>query len=165
MEKIIELRQRIAELQAERAAIHRQRRSRDEVKSAVDAWLSSAEQQGRESLHLALERAMVGQSFTPCHVHGNAAVFDSHCAAPLSLDLGPLLVMILGKAAVKKSVSLFIDGLPEGLDPATRARRLAEIERDLYQLETEEEGRVVELENAGEPILRRPDARPEIILA
>lgn len=165
MEKLIQLRQRIAALQAERTEIDRQKRSREEVKSAMDTWLSSAEQQGREALHLALERVVVGQAFTPCHVHGTAAVFDSHCAAPLSLDLGPLLVMILGKAGVKKSLCVYLDGLPEGLDPESKASRLAEIEGELYQLETEEEARIVELEDAGEYFLRRPDARPEIILA
>lgn len=55
--------------------------------------------------------------------------------------------------------------LPDGLEPGAKTKRLAAIEAELLRLETEEEEIIVELEQAGETILRRADARPEIILA
>jgi hypothetical protein len=106
-----------------------------------------------------------GQAFAPLYVHGNAAVFQSPGAAPFSLDMGPLLISVLGKAAIKKTLSALVDELPDGLEPVAKAKRLAAIEAELLRLETEEEEIIVELEQAGETILRRADARPEIILA
>ncbi len=165
MEKINQLRVQIAGLKAERLTILRQGRNREEVRGCIDAWLSAAEQQGRDALQIACERALAGQAFTPCHVHGNAAVFEAPGAAPLSLDMGPLLLAILGKSAVKKALSGMVDALPEGLSPQDKVKRLKTIEDELYSLEVAEEAAIVDAELAGESVLRRPDARPEIILA
>ncbi len=79
--------------------------------------------------------------------------------------MGPLLISVLGKAAIKKTLSALVDELPDGLEPVAKAKRLAAIEAELLRLEIEEEEFIVELEQAGETILRRADARPEIILA
>ena len=76
-----------------------------------------------------------------------------------------LLISVLGKAAIKKTLSALVDELPDGLEPVAKAKRLAAIEAELLRLEIEEEEFIVELEQAGETILRRADARPEIILA
>ena len=83
----------------------------------------------------------------------------------MSLDLGPLLLALLGKAVAKKALSAYVDELPEGLAPKARASRLAAIESELHLLETSEEAAIVDAEQHGEVILRRADARPEIILA
>ena len=131
----------------------------------LDSWLANAEEQGRAALQLAVDRAMDGQAFAPLYAQGNAAVFQSPGAAPFSLDMGPLLISVLGKAAIKKTLSALVAELPDGLEPVAKAKRLAAIEAELLRLETEEEEIIVELEQAGETILRRADARPEIILA
>lgn len=165
MKTINQLREQIAGLKAERLAILRQGRSRDEVRSCIDAWLSAAEQQGHDALQIACDRALAGQAFNPCHIHGNAAVFEAPGAAPVSLDMGPLLLAFLGKSALKKALSGIVDVLPEGLSPQEKAKRLKTIEAELYSLEVAEEAAIVDAESAGESILRRPDARPEIILA
>jgi hypothetical protein len=143
----------------------RQRCSREQVRAILDSWLANAEEQGRAALQLAVDRAMDGQAFAPLYAQGNAAVFQSPGAAPFSLDMGPLLISVLGKAAIKKTLSALVDELPDGLEPVAKAKRLAAIEAELLRLEIEEEEFIVELEQAGETILRRADARPEIILA
>ena len=165
MQKLNELRRQISDRQAERLAIQRQRCSREQVKAILDSWLANAEEQGRAALQLAVDRAMDGQAFAPLYAQGNAAVFQSPGAAPFSLDMGPLLISVLGKAAIKKTLSALVDELPDGLEPVAKAKRLAAIEAELLRLEIEEEEFIVELEQAGETILRRADARPEIILA
>lgn len=165
MEPIIKFREQIAALQVERAAIQHQTRSRAEVKATLDAWLSAAEQKGHEGLRLACEQAAAGMAFTPCHVHGNAAVFASPGAAPVSLDLAPLLLALMGKTAVSNALAVYVDHLPEGLAPKARSSRLAAIERELQKLEVAEEAAIVEAEQQGKIIMRRVDARPEIILA
>lgn len=165
MEELNQLRTRIATLQAERDAINGLRRSREQVNGALDAWLSTAEVQGKAALQLAVDRAQAGQSFAPCHVQGNAAVFELPGAAPFSLDLGPLLIALMGKAVIQKRLAILIDALPDGMAPQEKAKRLAEIERELDEIEADEEALIVEIEQAGESVLRRADARPEIILA
>jgi len=165
MEQLNELRQQIHELQSERLTIIRQRCSREQVKAMLDSWLATAEKQGHAAPQLAVDRAMAGQAFAPLYAHGNAAVIQSPGAAAFSLELGPLLISILGKAAIKKSLLPLVEQLPDGLAPEAKAQRQAAIDAELLRLETEEEARIVELEQAGDHILRRPDARPEIILA
>ena len=102
MQKLNELRRQISDRQAERLAIQRQRCSREQVRAILDSWLANAEEQGRAALQLAVDRAMDGQAFAPLYAQGNAAVFQSPGAAPFSLDMGPLLISVLGKAAIKK---------------------------------------------------------------
>jgi Flp pilus assembly protein TadB len=165
MDTLNQLRERISELQSERASINALRRSREQVQATVDRWLSTAEAQGKAALQLAVDRAQAGQALAPCQVHGNAAVYQSPGAAPFSIDLGPLLVALVGKAAIHKRLSTLVDDLPDGLAPTAREQRLTAIDAELLRLETEEEARIVEMEQAGEPVLRRPDARPEIVLA
>lgn len=165
MDTLKQLRERIAALQTERASINALRRSREQVQATVDRWLSTAEAQGKAALQLAVDRVQAGQALAPCQVHGNAAVYQSPGAAPFSIDLGPLLVALVGKAAIQKRLATLVDDLPDGLAPTAREQRLTAIDAELLRLETEEEARIVEMEQAGEPVLRRPDARPEIVLA
>jgi hypothetical protein len=165
MQELNELRDQIHGLKTERLAILRQQCSREQVKAMLDSWLARSEEQGRMALQLAVDRAMAGQAFAPFYAHGNAAVIQSPGAAAFSLDLGPLFISVMGKAAVKKNLLVLVEQLPDGLELAAKAKRLEAIDADLLRLETEEEARIVEFELAGESILRRPDARPEVILA
>lgn len=165
MQELNELRDQIHDLKAERLAILHRQCSREQVKAMLDSWLATSEERGRMALQLAVDRAMAGQAFAPFYAHGNAAVIHSPGAASFSLDLGPLLISVLGKATVKKSLLALVEQLPDGLEPAAKAKRLEAIDAELLRLETEEEALIVQLEQAGESILRRPDARPEIILA
>jgi Flp pilus assembly protein TadB len=165
MDTLNQLRERIAALQTERASINALRRSREQVQATVDRWLSIAEAQGKAALQLAVDRAQAGQALAPCQVQGNAAVYQSPGAAPFSIDLGPLLVALVGKTAIQKRLAALVDDLPDGLAPTAKAQHLEAIADELLRLETEEEARIVEMEQAGETVLRRPDARPEIVLA
>lgn len=158
-------RHKIAALQAERSELLGLCRNRAMVMAAVDAWLAAAEAQGQAALELAVNRAQAGQAFAPCHIAGNAAVIEAPGAAPFSVDLGPLLVALIGAKPLRKHLAALVNELPEGLGPDAKAQRLHEIGAILDELEAAEEALIVELELAGEDVLRRADARPEIVLA
>lgn len=83
------------------------------------------------------------------------------------VDLAPLLVLLIGVDRVAKPLLSALDGLnlPEGMPTAERAAALATLNADLDALERAEEREVCRLESAGQRVVRRPDARPEIVLA
>ena len=162
---IVLIRQKIAELKQERIDVEAIKLSRHEVKALIDTWLADTEAAGTQALLVACQQAQAGRPLTPATVQGNAAVYQSPGAAPFSIDLGPLLLSVLGKGTIKKAIQPLLDYLPEGLDAPARAQRLAEIDAELLKLEIEEEAAIVGAEEAGETILRRPDARPDIVLA
>jgi hypothetical protein len=80
-------------------------------------------------------------------------------------DAGPLLVGLLGATSVKKALRGILEDLPAGLPLQQRECRLAELNNALLDLERQEEAMVREMEAQGLPVLRRADARPEVVLA
>lgn len=79
--------------------------------------------------------------------------------------LGPLLVLLCGKDRVSEVLTLAAEVVPEGPSLAERKQKLATLRDELDQLEREEERLIVEAEREGVRLMRRADARPEIVLA
>ncbi len=160
VEQVDALREKIVARQAERKALQAQARSRAEVVALVDEKVAEWGATGAKVATLALSCAAAGSTYSPLKVEGRA--FDLGRA---TVDLGALMVALLGAQAVRAALLRGIDDVPVGLDRKAKAARLAAIERELDTLEAEEEALIEQSEAEGEPIQRRPNARPEIVLA
>lgn len=152
------LRKRIAALQEERAELDQQKRSRAEVAAQLESLVASWGYTGTGMLTREAQRAATGAASEPLTLRTVAPVAAG--VAQINLNVGPLLVAILGTEAVKAALLASVCTIPEGMSSAARAARLAEISSELDKLETEEERICVE--TGAE---RRPDARAEIVLA
>ena len=145
----------IARLKEECEAVERARRPRAEAEAAA-----------REQI------AQLGRAWTP--TFGNMATPGAHIAEaserfklavqrdPLAFAaaIAPDRLLALVNASMD-DVYAQGDGLPE----AERISRLAALRAELHTAELEEESIIRGLEAAGVPAFRRPDARPEIVLA
>lgn len=83
-----------------------------------------------------------------------------------SLDLLPMLAWTMGdtiKAQLHAAIDARIDG-DQALTTEQRAEQLATIDAELEKLGREEEDLIAGIEAAGEPIERRGDAEPRVIL-
>lgn len=162
-DEVAALRERISALQAERQTLVFQARTRAEVRAEIEATVAHWQTIGAASLTRELQRAALGAAPDLLTAHGTGPAAGG--VAHVRLDLGPLLTAVLGPAAVRKALLATLDAVPEGMPAEARAARLAAIDADLEKLERDEE-RLVEMSQLdGDPIARRPDARPEIILA
>jgi hypothetical protein len=142
---LTELRSQIAQLQAERDQLAPWRKTRADAGAQLDAQVRRYAEQGAQ--HFATEAAR-------CARGGGADPFAVYVDGR-RVDLGPLLVGLLGAATVRKALAAALAQVPEDV-----TARVAEIERTLDTLEIEEEGLCV-----AHGLDRRPDARPEIVLA
>ena len=102
---------------------------------------------GHASLTRELEKAALGEPSEPLSLRG-------------VVNIGPLMVAMLGTDTVKAALMGYLGTLPEGTATAPRLARLQAIAIELDQLETDEESMV-----DANDLERRPDARPEIVLA
>ena len=149
MIKLENLRTQIETLQAEKLAIESQPRSRTEVAAYAKNYVADLVKAARSEAHLFLARVSVGGS----HYAQNT---DIPAVLSSGANADALLAFLLAD----------IDLVPLGLEPAEKAKRLAAIEASLYALEVIEEACIDEIELAtGQFVPRRPDARPEIVLA
>jgi hypothetical protein len=158
-EQVNDLRRKRAPLYAEYCELLRQRRSRAEVVGLLDFVIEQTKARAKELRSLDLRRLAFG---------GNRpALFDllGFHGTEFSADIGALVVSLVGGEKVRATWLETIDEIPEGLSASEKAKRLAVITRELDRLEAEEERLIVQSEQEGEPIARRADARPEIILA
>jgi len=145
MRKIETLRARIAIVQAERAALLRQKRNRAQVIQAIDDLVQHWAAEGADTVARELLRAAEGGPPDPLR---------------LKTDMGPMFAMLLGADAVRAALLSGIEAVPVGFDAQDRADKLVTLGVELDRLEKDEE-RLCEAEG----IDRRPDARPEIVLA
>lgn len=163
-EEIEALRARIAALQAERQTIVLQARTRAEVRAEIERTVTHWQERGAAALARELQRAALGAAPDLLTAHGTGSAAGG--VAHVRLDMGPLLTAVLGPAAVRKALVGALDAVPEGMPAEARATRLAEIDAEIDDLEKREEALICDAETLeGVEILRRPDARPEIILA
>ena len=162
---IAALREQIATLQAEQRTLQGQPLWRGDVELQIRGLVHHLHALGSEALSRELERSAAGAFPTPFHVQGNLPIGQVNGVAPFSVDLGPLLVALLGEEAVLATLLKNKAIIPVGLKPAERTARLAAIAAELDRLEVEEEALIESSEMFGEQITRRRDARPEIILA
>lgn len=143
------LRNQIETLQAERLTIESQPRSRSEVVDYARKYIANLVKEARSEAHAFLVRVSAGGSS-----------YAQHTDMPAVLSSGA------NADAVLSFLLADFDLVPVGLEPAEKARRLAAIEDRLYALETLEESEIDKIEFAtGQYVPRRPDARPEIVLA
>lgn len=161
-EEVAALRERITALQAERRTIELQARTRGAVRAEIERTVTDWQERGAAALTREVQRAALGATPDLLAVHGAGSAAGG--VAHVRLDLGPLLVSVLGAAAMRKALFATLEQVPEGLDAAARAARLVEIDAELDRLEAQEEQAIEMSELDGDPIERRGDARPEIVL-
>ncbi|GAB3647342.1 hypothetical protein [Ramlibacter alkalitolerans] len=157
--QVAALRTQIAELQRERDALQRQRRSRAEVAAAVDQQIKEWAERGRGAFARAVVQLSEGLAASPVVLRTTGGA-DGVAHA----DLGPFLVACVGEVKVREAYLASLADMPEGLPRAARDTRLREIASRLDDLELQEEELVERSETSGDPIARRPDARPEVVL-
>ena len=142
MTKIEKLRADIARLQAERAELLRVKRSRTEVGECIQHLAAHWHSEGQRILTRELQRLSEGGPGDPLGT------------------FGPLIAMMVGRDAVAAALTAALPTVPEGLPPQARADALVTNGVALDRAERAEEA-ICEAEG----IDRRPDARPEIMLA
>jgi hypothetical protein len=149
-EKIAHVRSRIAELKKEHTATQAQRKSRKEVGTNIDESIDYWSATAYAILETNMARAAAGYpaEFLTAHVRG------------MSVDLGPLFVLLVGPDAVRTALNKGLATVPEGLDAPARGKRLHELVDALYLAQMEEETLIREAEQAGKIIPYRPDADP-----
>lgn len=155
--KINKVRDEIASLRRERAALAAQTRSRNEVRAIIERQIAAMQEQGQKQTARNLVLLAYGEmpALLSAEVTG---VFPS-------ANLGAAVMSLFSAEQLRAYLLAGIDEIPEGLDAADKARRLQEIEAELLDLEREEEALIVESERSGNAVQRRHDARPEIVLA
>jgi len=160
---IEEIRSRRLALVAEREHIESAPMPPDDAAPAIEAWLDEVAAGFDVSFRSMLHpdwRSSPGLSFP--RNHGGSGVD----AAPAVRQLLGLLIMT-NRDAVRDIVKRSLEDAVEGRETVTnadRARRLGALDAEITAVEKVEEILVREAEQAGLPVLRREDARPEIIL-
>ncbi len=160
---IEEVRERRLALVAEREHVAAAPMPPDDATPAVEAWLdetAAAFDVSFRSLVFPQWNSSPSLSF-PLN-HGAAGVN----AAPAVRQLLGLLVMT-NRDAVRDIIERSLADAVEGrgtISNADRARRLASLDAEVTAVERAEEVLIREAEAAGLPVLRREDARPEIVL-
>lgn len=151
-EQISTIREQIAALKIEQAAIFAQPVSRDAVAQAVRDGVKDCEPISEAQTLQTLRRLAAGQPAPLLTVR----------AGTVAIDLLPMFIRMMGTAAVTKALLRGLDDIPEGLAPEARTNRLADIVAELRALEGSEETLIRE---SGEAIARRADADPAVVLA
>ncbi len=80
------------------------------------------------------------------------------------VDLGPVLAFVLGADALVAALAPHLERFEDGPPAADRAAQIAEIDRQLLELERAEEQLIEASEAAGMPIARRGDADVRAVL-
>lgn len=153
--KIDLLRAQIEKLKAEREPLAQVTCNQPEAKAAIEAWAADCVTEGEARFRRSVER--IGRTGT---VDARPFIVDPDRPT----DLAPLLAAVVGGPALAAALIAHLGAVHDGLDSEGRARRIAEIDRALDAAEHEEERLIEASEAAGEPILRRADVRPEIVL-
>ena len=143
------LRAQIAALQAEKLMLEEQPRSRAEVAALVKTYVADLVTTANREADLFLIRVSAG---------GGAYAYAT--------DLPAIIAPAIDPEATTAFLLARLDHIPAGLDKPQRLQRLVDIESSLYQIEVAEEAQIDEVELlTGQYVPRRPDARPEIVLA
>jgi hypothetical protein len=151
--KIDDLRAQVVALKRERAAVESAPQSAAETRAAINAACAQWAAAGAEQLAPLVRGMAVGQEFaTALRVPAQGVV-----------DLGPILAHLLGPQALAKALLKTID-VPDGITPAERVTRLADLDARLETAEREEERLIDALERQGAYVARRGDADPRAVL-
>lgn len=147
------LRAEIRAAQDELSTVEGQPRSRAEVRAAVEDYAQQMHAEFRRRASTAQHRIAAG--------HRVAEAFgkpDDFASLLLAGCVGPEALAGAILAGIEDTVEV-------GLSQAERRQRAAELRATLDRIEAEEERLIEQSEDEGLPIPRRPNARPEIILA
>ena len=145
------IREQIAALKHEQAAIISQPFSRAAVEQAVRDGVKDCESISEAQTLHTLQRLASGQPAPLLSIREGSRI-----------DLLPVFVRMLGTAAVTKALLRGLDDIPLGLRPDARTDRLKSLYAELRILEISEETLIRE---SGEAITRRADADPAAVLA
>jgi hypothetical protein len=159
--QLADIRARITQIQADSEALPAQPLPAADALARLDAWIR--DQAAR------FDPARAARAFTTAgaplgkvlEAHGGRTGENS-----VSVDLGAVLCAMFGPE-IKRRMASVIENETTAGGPSL-AERAALIERwtaELEALEFQEEGIIRAAEDAGERLARRPDARPEIVLA
>lgn len=90
---------------------------------------------------------------------------DQSGTAHGNAEIGPLMAWLFGdEVKARLEQHLKQSGYEAGLTPKARAEKVGKLRDEIRALEIEEEALVVEAEEAGLEVYRRPDADPLIVL-
>jgi hypothetical protein len=155
-----DVRAQISTVRAEADGLAAIRCTRAEADDVLAAWARNAEAEGLRTLRAAVAGVGVYGTFDDSCLHVTVP------AATQTANLGPILAALLGADRLAALLGKIADDeIPEGLPRAERAQRLKELAADLDRLELAEEALICASETTGAPILRRVDARPEVVFA
>jgi hypothetical protein len=154
--ELAKLRDRVAELHAERADVEKASVPLSEVEQRIDGYLDE-QAEARAWFSLAAPRLTA-----PAGEGGWGPMPRLHEG-----DVMPMLARAM-RAEVRNvlvaEVRRHLDAHGPGLGERERAVRLAELTAELRQVERAEEALVVEAEGLGLVLDRRPDADPAVVL-
>ncbi len=175
----------IAEIGASIKTLQRVAANLDEARNRAAAFAAAAHAKGAEWVRRAGRAAAIGQDIgdvfrTHERVTGPELVKragpstgsggDSgdlfHLPTQWArVDLAPWLAVLMGADTFAELICANVgDYAKPGPNAAARAAEIAELQRLLLDAERREEALIVESEATRSPILRRADARPEIVL-
>ncbi len=152
---IATIRDAIAALKADRTATTNAPRPRAESSADIDAQCRAWQEAGRSLFGYPVAMAAHGLS-----------IRDALKVRPKGddVDLGPVLAFVLGADVLAAALAPSLERFDEGPPAADRAAKLAEIDRQMLELERAEEALIMESERAGTPVARRGDADARAVL-
>jgi hypothetical protein len=153
--EVNDIRDRIEALKTERREVWAQARSRDEVRQWVHDQVARWESESEIQLRRDLRCLAAG--------HRNVKLLEGEVIAG-EVSLARALVGLLGSEVVERALLRRLEDVPQGLDSDARNQRLFDIDEELTALEVREEVLIEQSEEMGTPIMRRGDARPEIVI-
>lgn len=163
MKNIDSVRAELAALQAEDKVLDRQRLSRDDVREAIRASVDHTAATWESRLGL-MHRRIAGGTRAGEAI-AQALDPETQRAAPDTVN-AVALFGLLGADRVAEALSAQIDEhVPAGPNAAARAARRVELAAEMLRLETLEEALIVASEATATPIARRPESRPQVVLA
>ena len=155
--RVDELRDKISSAQAELAALPDQPLPAADALARLNHWITA------ESAKFNPARAFTteGSNLNVLELQGLRLSENT-----VSVDPTPMLCWLLGDT-LKAKLTAAIEALPPstGIPLKDRPAVAQRLRDEIARLETAEERLVREAEAAGEPLERRGDARPEIVLA
>lgn len=150
-EKIASTREQIAALLAQLTHPTQVQASRAEVEADIVAQIDTWHTRGAEQMSADLRKIAAGKYVDlmgPAETFGYGAdplaTIDTHAQ-----DARGWLTFAIGKEAMLARFKPMLDALPEGIDAAARARRIADIQRQIIALEVREEALLREADDEG----------------
>ena len=148
-------RDRIAATKTQRQAVADAPRARAESRSDIDAQCLRWAQEGAERIGHKVGMVAFG-----------SRIDDLFRVRPVNdlVDLGPVLAHLLTPERLAAILAQHLERHADGPTAAERVAQVAQMDRDLFDLECAEEAHIEQLEATGLSISRRADADPRAVL-